>query len=233
MASSPEPFVRRTRQVPHRDYHALNNGVDSLLPGSLAEDLYDKNNSTLETRDSISSDSPSPTEPSLQVLSSSPPLLSSATSTLPSGSSSPQLCRKRKDKSYSSWTLEYFWVTELDRTWSRNGGALKKDRLLVCKQCSWSSTDSARYGSTSNLVTHLHTRHRIKSGSSIASPSPVTSLDRFLGGSKVKLGLEQARRRASCISSNLRSGRGRYANQNCRYSSQSNQRQVLQRKKSP
>jgi hypothetical protein len=132
MTSFPEPFVRRTRQVPRRDYQALNNGVDSLFPGSLAENLYDENHSSLESPDFISSDDPYPPEPSMRVLSSSPPPLSSATSTLPSGLSNPQFCRKRKSKSYSSWTLEYFWVTELDRTWSRNGGALKKDRLLVC-----------------------------------------------------------------------------------------------------
>ncbi|KAK9372517.1 uncharacterized protein V1513DRAFT_362256, partial [Lipomyces chichibuensis] len=66
----------------------------------------------------------------------------------------------------------------------------RNDRLLVCKRCSWSSTDSARHGSTSNLLTHLQTRHRIKSGSVASFTEKIMSLDQFIRPSK--LDMEQA-----------------------------------------
>lgn len=105
--------------------------------------------------------------------------------------SGPQPPRKRRAKSYTSWTSEHFYITTLETTWSRNGKDLKKDRLFKCKRCSWSSTDSARRGSTTNLATHLYKKHRIKQESTIPSSS-MTTLDQFVRPSEPKLDMEQA-----------------------------------------
>ena len=213
--SSSSSFLRRTaRQHPRRDYNAMNNGMDSL-PSESSTDIYEDHSSSESPR-GISLDrelspadnpmpsqgisltqpeTPQPPSSSLPMPSEGISLTQPETPQPPSSSlpTSPLLGkRKRKDKSYSTWALEYFWVTDLDKTWSRKNGVLKKDRLLSCKKCSWSSTDSARHGSTSNLLTHLQTKHGIKSASSSAPSAPGTSLDRFLAGGKAKLSLEQA-----------------------------------------
>jgi hypothetical protein len=100
--------------------------------------------------------------------------------------------KRRKVKSYSSWTLEHFWITELDNTWRRKDGSPTKDRLLVCRQCRWSPRDSARYGSTSNLLAYLQTKHRIRSGSDIMlSSNTETTLDHFLRPTRERACLEQ------------------------------------------
>jgi hAT family C-terminal dimerisation region len=99
--------------------------------------------------------------------------------------------KKRKEKSRTSWTAEHFDTRDLNTTWSRNGGPPKIDRVLICKRCNWSSKDSARKGATTNLATHLFTRHRIKPDSSTTSSS-VGSLDGFMQPTKRKLDPEQA-----------------------------------------
>lgn len=105
-----------------------------------------------------------------------------------------QVVRTRtRDKSPSHiLVIEHFWTTDLDNTWCRQGGPPKKDRLLICKHCSWPSRDSARYGSTSNLLVHLQNKHRIKSGAdSIFLPAVEGSLDRFLESPRKKTDVEE------------------------------------------
>jgi len=188
---------RNTRNVPRRDYVALNNGLNtfvSTLPLDILHD--DESRQPPDTIDSVESNSPTPFESASQVSTSS--LLRAQSSELSTGTrltTTPPRClirKERKEKSQTSWTLEHFWITVLDTRWSQNGRPLKNDRLLVCKRCSWSSTDSARHGTTSNLVTHLRTRHRIGRGFSGSPSTSVTSLDRFVGPSKAKLSMEQA-----------------------------------------
>ena len=133
-----------------------------------------------------------PSESASQVIRSSPPRHDSDISSLAEASDiygPPR--KKRKEKSHTSWTAEHFNIRVLDATWSRDGGPLKIDRLLICKLCSWSSKDSARKGSTTNLATHLFKEHRIKQDSSTVSSS-AGSLDRFMRPAKRKLDPEQA-----------------------------------------
>ncbi|KAJ5704441.1 hypothetical protein N7536_000130 [Penicillium majusculum] len=193
MASSPNPFVRKTRGLPRRDYNALNNGTPSLLPEPWEGNIREMESPCSPAPcGSTGGEETSPSMRSLPIPSSSPAPLDPALSGLTSSQSSPPPYKRRKAKSYSSWTLEHFWITELDNTWRRKGGPPKKDRLLVCRQCSWSSRDSARYGSTSNLLAHLQAKHRISSGSDITSSSTIgTTLDNFLTPAKERAGLEQ------------------------------------------
>jgi len=179
--------MRNTRNVPRRDYQALNNGIDSLLPPQPDEELQDYPSGI----DSTLSDDPLPFESASQALGSSPPASNLEASTV-SGFTTASEAPSRKDRSYTSWTLEHFWVKMLDSKWSKKGRPPKNDRLLVCKQCNWSSTDSARHGTTSNLATHLHTRHRIRSGSAVPLYSPTGPLDRFVHAPNATLSIEQA-----------------------------------------
>jgi hAT family C-terminal dimerisation region/Domain of unknown function (DUF4413) len=200
MSSPPNPFARRTRNIARRDYNALNNGDDSPTPGPWSDETEVNNpvesilESPLESFRTMASNGPSMLEPSSPIpIPSSPPSTEVASSLPAQGASSPPApSKKRKAKSHTSWTSEHFWVTELEATWRRKGGPLKKDRLLMCKRCDWSSTDSARSGSTTNLGTHLQTKHRIKPGSDTAPPMVKTSLDRFMAPQKDKVSLEDA-----------------------------------------
>ncbi|KAJ5981346.1 hypothetical protein N7522_013767 [Penicillium canescens] len=193
MASSPNPFVRKTRGLPRRDYNALNNGTPSLLPEPWEGNIREiESPCSPAPSEFTGGEEASPSVRSLPIPRSSPAPLDPTLSGLTSSQSSPPPYKRRKAKSYSSWTLEHFWITELDNTWRRKGGPPKKDRLLVCRQCSWSSRDSARYGSTSNLLAHLQAKHRIRSGSDITSSSTIgTTLDSFLTPAKERAGLEQ------------------------------------------
>jgi hypothetical protein len=193
MASAPNPSIRRTRGLPRRDHKALHNGLLSS-PSERSEE------STCGTGRPYSPE-PSPsrntedtprTKQSYSLPSSSPFPLDPTISESRSNTSSPHPYKRRKTKSYSNWTIEHIWTTDLDSTWCRQGGPLKKDRLLICKHCSWSSRDSSRYGSTSNLLVHLQTKHRIKSGAdSIFLPAVEGNLDRFLESPRKKVGVEE------------------------------------------
>jgi hypothetical protein len=66
MTPSHDPFMRKTRNVPRRDYQALNNGIDSLLPPQPDEELQDYPSGI----DSTLSDDPLPFESTLQALGS-------------------------------------------------------------------------------------------------------------------------------------------------------------------
>jgi hypothetical protein len=199
MAQSSITFSRSARRAPRRDYAALNNGLDITIPalfpriGELESEPEPEPESQ-ETEspgiyESIESDSLTPFESVSQVhCSSQPPAPSSEPST---GTELTALSRRtiRKEKARTSWSLEYFWISALEAKW---GQPPKNDRLFVCKRCSWSSTDSARHGSTSNLITHLRTRHGIKQDTPSQLSTSMTSLDRFICPPKATLSIEQA-----------------------------------------
>ena len=171
---------------------ALNNGLDSPLPDLSPEIALEfEPQECTEGIESVESDGLSRFESASQAacssLSRAP---SSELSTAPSLTS--LRCQIRKEKSQTSWTLDHFWITVLETRWSQRGRPLKNDRLLACKRCSWSSTDSARHGTTSNLVTHLRTRHRIRRGIAGSCSTSVTSLDRFVVPPRAKMSMEQA-----------------------------------------
>lgn len=109
MASTPELSKRRTRGLPRRDYNALHNGLLSS-PSQQSEE------STCEAGRRYSPE-PSPSRDlenipqskrSYSLLSSSPSPLDPAFSESMSDTSSPHPQKRRKPKSYSSWTIEHF-----------------------------------------------------------------------------------------------------------------------------
>ena len=184
--ASGNSFLRVTRNVPRRNYHALNNGRSAPFSAQPVAEISEPEvqDASFDTG-SNPSDSPAPFELASQPPSSSPSppsvLEASVSSDTASDLYTPESTRRRKEKSHSSWTLQHFWVTVLDTRWSRKGGPPRNGRLLICKRCSWSSTDSARHGSTSNLLTHLQSRHRINAGSvAPLADSAVPTLDRFV-----------------------------------------------------
>ncbi|KAJ5544026.1 hypothetical protein N7494_005305 [Penicillium frequentans] len=193
MASESHPILRRTRGLPRRDYNALHNG---LVPSS--SEQSEESIGEVESPFSPEPSLPVHTDETLQskrcysLVSSSPSPLDSAFLESSGDTASPLPSKRRKTKSYSSWSVEHFWTTDLDSTWCRRDGPPKKDRLLVCKHCNWSSRDSARYGSTSNLLVHLQTKHHIKSETgSIFLPAAEGNIDRFLETPRRKAGVEE------------------------------------------
>jgi hypothetical protein len=120
MTSSPNPFVRKTRGLPRRDYNALNNGTSSLLPEPGEGNILEMESPCSPApSESTGAEGTSPSVRSSHIPSSSPAPLDPELSGLASNQSSPPPCKRRKVKSYSSWTLEHFWITELDNTWRR------------------------------------------------------------------------------------------------------------------
>lgn len=97
--------------------------------------------------------------------------------------------KKRRKRSRTSWTADHFDAVGLETTWCPKGGRHRNDRLLLCKQCNWSSKDSARQGATTNLATHLHKEHHIKQ--STITP-PAGPLDMFIEPAKSGLDPMQA-----------------------------------------
>lgn len=127
MSSTPESSMRRTRGLPRRDYNALHNGL-------VSSPLQQSEESICETG-RLYSPEPSPSKDledtpqskrSYSLLNSSPSPLDPAFSESRSDTSSPHPYKRRKPKSYSSWTIEHFWTTHLDNTWCRQGGPPKK-----------------------------------------------------------------------------------------------------------
>ncbi|OGE46917.1 hypothetical protein PENARI_c090G03736 [Penicillium arizonense] len=109
MTSSPNPFVRKTRGLPRRDYNALNNGTLSLLPEPWEGNIREMESPCSPTPSEYTgAEGKSPPVRSLRVPSSSPAPLDPALSELASSQSSPPPYKRRKVKSYSSWTLENF-----------------------------------------------------------------------------------------------------------------------------
>ncbi|KAJ5100906.1 hypothetical protein N7456_006958 [Penicillium angulare] len=194
MPSTPNPFLRRTRGLPRRDYNALHNGLVLSSSDPPEESIGEIGiPSSPEPSPSIETGEIPRSKRSYCMLSSSPSPINAAFSDSTSNADSPHLHKSRKTKSYSSWAIDHFWTTELDNTWCRQGGPPKKDRLLVCKHCNWSSRDSARHGSTSNLLVHLQTKHRIKSGThSTFVPAVEGNLDSFLEFPRKKIDVGNA-----------------------------------------
>lgn len=193
MTSTPNPFLRRTRGLPRRDYNALHNGLSSSSSEQSEQSTGEiERHFSPEPSPSGKTDETPQSKRSYSLISSSPSPLDPAFLESNGDTTSPLPYKTRKTKSYSSWAIEHFWTTDLDNTWCRQGGPPKKDRLLVCKHCNWSSRDSARYGSTSNLLVHLQTKHHIKSGAdSLFLPVGEGNLDRFLETPRRKASVEE------------------------------------------
>jgi hypothetical protein len=192
MASTPNPSMRRTRGLPRRDYNALHNGLVSSPSEQSEESICETGRPySPEPSPSRNTEDTPQKKQSYSSPSSSPSPLDPAFSESRSNTSSPHRIKDEKP-TRTLCTVEHFWTTDLDSTWCRQSGPLKKDRLLICKHCSWSSRDSARYGSTSNLLVHIQTKHRIKSGAdSIFLPTAAGSRDRFLESPRKKAGVEE------------------------------------------
>lgn len=71
-------------------------------------------------------------------------------------------------------------MTPLETTWTRPAPKGKgkgkdksqpvNDRLISCKRCKWSTRDSLRYNTTSNMIRHMLVQHEISQNSSPAGP---------------------------------------------------------------
>lgn len=189
MAQPNVTLPRSTRKAPRRDYAALHNGLDVIFPASYQEIPHELESEPQASPIATESDSLAPSESASQVhYSSQPQPLSSELSTV-TEFTTPTRRKTRKEKARTSWASEHFWISVLETKWGRPP---KNDRLFICKRCSWSSNDSARHGSTSNLITHLRTRHSVKQNTSSQLSAPMTSLDRFVRHPKASLSIEQA-----------------------------------------
>src|SRR4051812_38315012 len=134
---------RVTRNLPRKDYLALNNGLDRLI-SPCSPDLEQR--SVSDTAEYDDSEGPLPSESVSQVSSGCPTVLTLGSEEL-SVSANPSVVESatKRRKTHTSWTQDHFWITELDTQWSKRGRLPQNDRLLVCKQCSWSSSDSSRH----------------------------------------------------------------------------------------
>jgi len=179
---------RVTRNLPRKDYLALNNGLDRLISPS-SPDLEQR--TVLDTAEYDDSEGPLPSESVSQVSSGCPTVPTSGSEELRL-SEDPSVVESttKRRKIHTSWTQDHFWITELDAQWSKRGRLPQNDRLLVCKRCSWSSSDSSRHGTTSNLLTHLRTRHRIGPRSASIEGPARGPLDRMLCSRQEGNGLE-------------------------------------------
>ena len=62
----------------------------------------------------------------------------------------------------TAWVWSHYIVTPLDATYEDTGTKkVKKDHLIRCRHCRFTSSDSSRHNSTGNLTRHLMSRHRI------------------------------------------------------------------------
>ncbi|KAH8799084.1 hypothetical protein F5884DRAFT_869673 [Xylogone sp. PMI_703] len=150
--------------------------MDAFLPPLPTEEPWEADTDSFsQCSEPPASDELLPSKSTSQVLRSPPQTNPEISAPSEQGTDiyGPPIPKKRKDKSNTSWTLGHFHVTIPDSTWSRDGKSPKNDRLLVY---------SARRVSTSNLTTHLSTKHHIKPESTTASSSP----------SKEKLNMQQA-----------------------------------------
>lgn len=180
---------RVTRNLPRKDYLALNNGLDrSISPSSPALEQ----STVSDTAEYDDCEGPLPSESVSQVSSGCPTVLTSGSEELRL-SADPSVVESatKRRKIHTSWTQDHFWITELDTQWSKRGRLPQNDRLLVCKRCSWSSSDSSRHGTTSNLLTHLRTRHRIGPRSASTEGPARGPLDRMLCSRQEGNSLEQ------------------------------------------
>ena len=93
----------------------MNNGMDSL-PSESSTDIYEDHNCSESPRgisldrELSPADNPMPSEGISPTQPETPQPPSSSLATSPVLGK-----RKWKDKSYSTWALEYFWVTGLDK----------------------------------------------------------------------------------------------------------------------
>ena len=177
MASGSRPQRTNTQ----RDYLALNSGYEDdilsedRLPGyptgsiSSFSEFYSANH-TVGTESVYPSESASQTEalPSSLHLYKSNSLdtldISSQLNDIPVSTVSVSQLPKRHHncKKSTEWIWNYFNITEIDHIWStRTKKTMTRDRLIQCKKCSWKTRDSTRWGSTTNMETHLRKHHSI------------------------------------------------------------------------
>ncbi|KAN0072167.1 hypothetical protein V8E54_009896 [Elaphomyces granulatus] len=79
----------------------------------------------------------------------------------------------RKPRSESAWVWSQYKLTTLETTWTPKGkgkgkgkGKTVNDRFISCTRCKWTTQDSTRHGTTSNMIRHLLSIHDIsRSGS--------------------------------------------------------------------
>ncbi|KAJ8098093.1 hypothetical protein POJ06DRAFT_213346, partial [Lipomyces tetrasporus] len=160
------------------DYLALNDGYesqpDTRYPGS-SSSHYSISQSELYTEiDPILQLSDSKILPSESV--SQPQSLNS----IIAGSSVSQKGPKE------SWFWQYFTCTETRSEWFDNRTKKRKfvDRIIQCavvddgtgKECNWSTTDSKRQSSSTNIVRHLREAHSIlpSGAKQVVAPSKAT-----------------------------------------------------------
>ncbi|KAF1808660.1 hypothetical protein P152DRAFT_369984, partial [Eremomyces bilateralis CBS 781.70] len=132
-----------------QNYLLLNDGYDETLP----EDQITESN--FESFVNLSSTEVLPSESVSQALTHSAPIVSS--SILP---------RKRPAPT-TAWMWDYFQTTEVAREWIRCAFINEKTGI----QCPWTTSDSLRQTSTSNMQQH-HKKHSIYSPHSQDEPLP-------------------------------------------------------------
>ena len=90
----------------------------------------------------------------------------------------------RKPKSQSAWVWSQYKSTTLETTWTpkekgKGKGKSKakpvNDRLISCTRCTWTTKDSNRYGSTTNMIRHLESKHDISQSSTASLNEPLSS----------------------------------------------------------
>ncbi len=145
---SDNPFIRAARAGKRLDYHQLNDGSDEEAdPADRTESL--------------------PKRPHLA------PERSMVLPTIPDtidDSSNPLILQRSKPE--SAWIWSAYRVTTLKSTWIPKGKSKAiDDRLIACAHCSWTTKDSLRHNTTSNMLHHSQSKHRITHESTISTPS--------------------------------------------------------------
>jgi hypothetical protein len=192
----------------HPDYLALNDGYQNDAPyedwmSDLIEDPPSQRLEGLSPRPLPHASDPSvvsvDTNPYLN--SSDEVLPSESASQLPTPATGSQLSRSKSLK--NDWLWSYLQTREFSSEWIENRSKKRRliDREISCvaidkstgKQCNWSTTDSKRQTSTTNIRLHLKEKHGIvppNDFDSIIAPrkSPLLSL----WGSKATLTIQEA-----------------------------------------
>ncbi|KIW35865.1 uncharacterized protein PV06_11811, partial [Exophiala oligosperma] len=117
---------RVTRNLPRKDYLALNNGLDrSISPCSPVLEQ----STVSDTAEYDDGEGPLPAESVSQVSGGFPTVLTSESEELclSTGPSVVESAMKRR-KMHTSWTQDHFWITELDAQWSKRGRLPQNDR---------------------------------------------------------------------------------------------------------
>lgn len=80
-----------------------------------------------------------------------------------------------------SWIWAYLTITEEGTYYSKRKGKRIPERIYKCNICSWTTKDSLTYGSTTNLIKHVKSKHSVLApGEEPAPPDPRITMDGFL-----------------------------------------------------